>query len=215
MGGKRHVSGDSVVLVHGLWMHGLVMLPLHWLLSRRGFVVRRFSYRSLRHGLRQNAAALARFADALPGERVHVVGHSLGGLVALTALPLRRDGRQRRTVLMGAPVGGSHCASFLLRQPLLRAVVGRSLGDWLAQAPSATPSGADIGVLAGRASWGLGRLIPGLPVPNDGVVSVAETVLPAARDTVCLPVSHTQMLFSPACARQIGAFLRTGSFIHD
>lgn len=209
------MAGDSVVLVHGLWMHGLIMLPLQWLLSRQGFVVRRFSYRSLRHGLRRNAAALARFADALPGGRVHVVGHSLGGLVALSALSLRGTGGGCRTVLMGAPVGGSHCASFLLRQPLLRAVVGRSLGDWLAQAPTAPPAGAEVGVLAGRASWGLGRLIPGLPAPNDGVVSLAETILPTAQDAVCLPVSHSQMLFSPACARQIGAFLRTGSFIHD
>lgn len=209
-------SGDTVVLVHGLWMRGLVMLPLQWLLKRHGFTVRRFSYPSRRHGIQQNAAALARFADTLPGARVHVVGHSLGGVLALVALSLRSDGRDGRTVLMGAPCNGSYCAAFLLRWPLLRTVVGQSLGDWLAlAAPARLPITAQIGVLAGTRSCGLGRLVPGLPQPNDGVVTLMETNLPAAHDSIRLAVSHSQMLFSAACAAQAAAFIRTGRFSHD
>lgn len=215
MAAEPRAPDDTVILVHGLWMRGLVMLPLQSLLARQGFAARRFGYPSLRHGLQHNAAALARFADRAPGSRVHVVGHSLGGLLALAALPLRRDGRRGRTVIMGAPVGGSHCAAFLLRRPWLRAAVGASLADWLSGARTAPPAGAQVGVISGRSGWGLGRLVPGLPSPNDGVVTCAEAQLAAAQDAVCLPVSHSRMLFSPACARQAAAFLRTGRFVHD
>ncbi len=77
------------------------------------------------------------------------------------------------------------------------------------------PGDVEIGVISGSRSLGLGRLIPGLLRPNDGVVSVVETQLPQARDFVTLPVTHSQMLVSRACADEVAAFLRTGSFRHD
>jgi len=59
----------------------------------------------------------------------------------------------------------------------------------------------------------LGRVVArGLPTPNDGVVTVAETALAAACDRIVLPVSHSGMLFSRRVARQSGAFLRDGKF---
>lgn len=194
-------------------MPALVMLPLAWRLRRRGFVVARFAYPSLRGGLRANAGALARFIVGIGAGRVHLVGHSLGGLIALAALSLS-EGRVARTVLMGSPVAGCHCAAFAARCRLLRRSVGQSLRDWLA-APAPPPANAEIGVLAGTAPWGIGRLVPGLPRPNDGVVALAETRLATARDSISLAVSHSQMLLSARCGRQVAAFLYTGSFVHD
>jgi hypothetical protein len=55
-------------------------------------------------------------------------------------------------------------------------------------------------------------LARGLPTPNDGVVTVAETELAAACDRIVLPVSHSGMLLSRRVARQTGAFLRAGKF---
>ena len=71
-----------------------------------------------------------------------------------------------------------------------------------------------VGVLAGTRSLGLGRVVPDLPRPNDGVVSVAETRLPGAADFIALPVAHSEMLVSRRCAGQIAAFLDTGRFRH-
>ena len=73
----------------------------------------------------------------------------------------------------------------------------------------------EVGVLAGTRSVGLGRVVPGLPRPNDGVVAVTETRLPGAADFIALPVAHSQMLASRPCATQIAAFLETGRFLHD
>lgn len=201
----------TVVLVHGLWMPALVMWPLQRRLERQGFAVTRFGYPSLRARLGANARALARHVAALGAARL--VGHSLGGLVVLAALPLLRS-RVDRAVLMGSPTAACHCASFAQRARVLRRLVGRSLPDWFA-APAAVPAAVEVGVIAGSAPWGIGRLIPGLPRPNDGVVAVAETRLAAARDAVCLPVSHSQMLLSARCAREAANFLRHGRFLHD
>ena len=55
---------------------------------------------------------------------------------------------------------------------------------------------------------------PELPEPNDGIVAVAETVIPGERDRIILPVSHSGMLVSRAVATQAAAFLRNGKFDH-
>lgn len=201
----------AVVLVHGLWMPALVMWPLQRRLERAGFAVTRFGYPSLRERLEDNAHALARHVAASGSTRL--LGHSLGGLVVLAALPLLR-GRIDRAVLMGAPTAGCHCANFAQRTRALRRLVGRSLPDWFA-APATVPPEVAVGVIAGSAPVGIGRLIPGLPRPNDGVVAVAETELPGARDAVRLPVSHSQMLLSARCAREAAHFLDQGHFLHD
>jgi hypothetical protein len=76
-------------------------------------------------------------------------------------------------------------------------------------------TGREIGVIAGSLPLGIGRVVaPDLPAPSDGVVSVAETRLPAMRDHIVLNVSHAGMLISHAVARQICAFLREGAFEH-
>lgn len=206
---------ETIVLIHGLWLHGIVFLPQQRWLAKRGFAVRRFSYHSMRDGLQQNARALSQFVASIDNGNVHLVGHSLGGLVALTMISQYRDPRVRRMVLMGSPCMGSHSASFMLHRPRLAAVLGRSLKEWLVSPRPQLPAPVEIGVLSGSRSLGLGRLIPGLPRPNDGMVAVTETQLPEARDFITLPVSHTEMLISRACADQVTAFLKSGSFTHD
>jgi pimeloyl-ACP methyl ester carboxylesterase len=204
----------TVVLVHGLWLHGIaLMAQRHWL-RRNGFFVRTFSYPSVRHSLNANSHALSCCISKIPGETIDLVGHSLGGLVILNMLAQTPDPRIRRVVLMGSPCGGSHCASVLLRKPWLSSIVGRSIRDSLMQNHWQTPAAVEIGVLAGNRSVGLGRIIPGLPSPNDGTVSVEETRLSGSRDRIVVPVSHSEMLISKPCSRQIASFLETGGFSH-
>ena len=99
-------------------------------LLERGFDARSFSYPSVSGRLADNARALADFVATIEAPVIHLVGHSLGGLVILCMLARHPDPRIRRVVLLGSPCGGSHCARVLQRVPLLRAIVGRSLRDW-------------------------------------------------------------------------------------
>ena len=63
--------GETVVLVHGLWVSGWVMAIQAARLRRCGYDTRLFSYRSMGKGLSVNAAALARFAASLPSHHIH------------------------------------------------------------------------------------------------------------------------------------------------
>ena len=203
------------VLVHGLWVHGVLMELQRRYLARMGFVAVCYSYPSVRLTLTENAGRLAQFARALAAPRIHWVGHSLGGLVSLRMLERESLLPPGRIVLAGVPYAGSHAGCVLARSALGARALGRSMREWLASDKPTQFPGREIGVIAGTRSVGLGRMVaPDLPVPNDGAVTLAETELAAACDRIALPVSHTGMLLSRRLARQTGAFLRDGAFDH-
>ncbi|HJV27986.1 MAG TPA: alpha/beta fold hydrolase [Aromatoleum sp.] len=206
---------ESVVLVHGLWMHGLVLTPLRRRLAAAGFDAHTWSYPSVTRRLATNAQAFAGYLAGIDAETVHLVGHSLGGLIILCALQRRPDPRVRRIVLMGSPYSGSRGATDLLRVPGLSLLVGPSVQDWLAGPPVPCPPGVDIGVIAGTHALGLVGTLVRLESPNDGIVTVAETFCPAACDAVTVHANHSGMLFSRPCADQVVNFLRTGAFARE
>jgi pimeloyl-ACP methyl ester carboxylesterase len=209
---------ETVVLVHGLWMRGWVMALLGLRLRRCGFHVVAFSYPSVRCSLSQNARRLSRFAADIAGRRLHFVGHSLGGLVVLQMLAEFPQARSGRVVLMGTPYRTSHSARRMARTALGRGMIGRGLAglaQWLEQKAHVGTVGCEVGAIAGCRGIGFGRLLGGLPRPNDGVVSVDETRVPGALDHTVLKVSHSGMLVSAAVARQVCAFLKDGHFLQD
>ncbi|MCC7485010.1 MAG: alpha/beta hydrolase [Burkholderiales bacterium] len=209
-------SPDTVVLVHGLWLHGTAMGTLRRRLARAGYRALAYSYPSMRLTLAENAERLARYCTVLGVPRLDLVCHSLGGVVALRALEQVPALPVGRIVLAGVPFRGSYAARRFARLPGGRAALGRSVREWLAEERAAPGVAREVGVIAGSRARGLGRLVaPGMPRPCDGVVSVAETVVPGMRDHIVLDVSHSGMLFSGAVARQVRAFLRDGAFARD
>lgn len=206
---------ETIVLVHGLWMRGWVMAWLGWRLRRCGYQTVAFSYPSVRGTLSQNALRLSRFVAGLDVPRVHFMGHSLGGLVLLQMLATHPDPRIGRVVLAGCPYRASYAARKLARSGLGRRLIGRSVLQWLDQPAPASTDRYEMGVIAGCKPLGAGRLIGGVPQPNDGVVVVEETALPGASDQIMLDVCHSGMLLSDQVAHQACAFLRHGYFLHD
>ena len=205
---------EAVILVHGLWVHATVMALMRRRIARCGYGVVSYSYPSMRLTLTENADRLARYCRGLAAARIHFVGHSLGGLVILRMLERAPELGAGRVVLAGTPFGDSLSAQRLARLPGGRAALGRSVPEWLGQAKPQALAQHDIGVIAGSIAIGLGRLVaPDLPRPNDGVVTVAETRLPAMRDHIVMRVNHSGMLLSAAVARQICEFLQRGAFI--
>ena len=198
-----------VVLIHGLWYGPVSLRPLGIRLRQRGWHARRFGYATVRHAIDTNARALREFIGEGP---VHLVGHSLGGLVALRMLERFGTGLMPgRLVLLGSPVNGSAVAGRLARLPALGRLVGRSAGP-LNVGVQHAPEGWEVGVLAGTRSLGLGRLIHPLPQPHDGTVAEAETRLDGATDHLALPVSHTGLVLAPTVAGAIDRFLSSGHF---
>ena len=205
---------ETVILIHGLWMGGFVLLPHQRWLREDGFTTHRFSYPSWRKSLDDNVRLLSRFINETSGSTIHLVAHSLGGLVALKMLSRETDPRIRRLVVMGTPYVDCHCGITLAETPLLAPLVGRTFKDWFSQPHPVLPTVLEIGVIAGIRPVGLGRLIPGLEQPNDGVIAVRETRIAEAKDSISLDINHAGMLLSRTCKAQISSFLKTGRFIH-
>jgi pimeloyl-ACP methyl ester carboxylesterase len=201
---------EHVILVHGLWMRGIAMGSLSRRLQAAGFTTASFEYMSVASGP-EPAAERLRERVAKSKKPVHLVGHSLGGLVALEAMRGRDAFPGGRIVCLGSPLKGSRAAQGLARLPFAEALVGKSrmmLGSGIAPWSDAR----EVGVIAGRVPVGMGMLMPGLPEPHDGTVAVDETQLEGIAAHHVVAATHTGMVFSDEVARLVVAFLRAGRF---
>ena len=208
-------GNEQVVLVHGLWMNGAVMGWMARRIARAGYTVHCYTYPSVRLSMAENARRLAAFCQSLGARPLHLVGHSLGGLLITRMLDEPHRLGIGRVVLLGAPFVDSFAARRLSRVRMGCVAVGASVGEWLQGARSETLANYDIGVIAGRRGIGLGVVMaPDLPAPHDGTVCVSETHVPGEHDHIVLPVTHTQMVISVLVVRQVCEFLRHGCFAH-
>jgi pimeloyl-ACP methyl ester carboxylesterase len=114
-----------IVLVHGIVDNRSAFTMLRRGLRRRGFgCIRAFSYPPHTSDVRATASRLGVFIDGVCDETgadyVHVVGHSLGGLVARYYVQrLGGDAKVHTLVTLGTPHEGTHAARFL-PHPLIR-----------------------------------------------------------------------------------------------
>ena len=201
---------DTVILVHGLWMRGFALGALARRMSHAGFQVETYDYLSLAHGPEAAARKLRMRMRALTGT-VHLVGHSLGGLIALEAVRDAAELPPGRVVCLGSPLCGSESARRLAHWSALHWLLGRST-DLLCRGVEAWNGAREVGVIAGRFPVGLGVILQGLAEPHDGTVAVWETELPGIDAHTVVPATHTGLAFSDDVAQLAIRFLRTGSF---
>jgi pimeloyl-ACP methyl ester carboxylesterase len=202
---------ERIVLLHGLWMRPLALAPLARQLRGEGFEVSLYGYPSLSRSADAIVDDLRARIAALRGRTVHVVGHSLGGLIALQALRDERGLPPGRVVCLGSPLLGSRTARAVSAWPLVPWVVGSS-GTLLREGVPPWQGAREIGAIAGHAPFGIGVLAGAVRGPGDGTVAVAETRLPGLRDHALVATSHTGLIYSPAVGRMAARFLRHGRF---
>ena len=206
---------ETVVFIHGLYMVGLELSLLRRRVAAAGFETRQFSYRSLARGPDENAARLARFLAGIRAERLHLVAHSLGGLVVLRMFEHGISLPPGRVIFLGSPVRGSESAR-RMRARGMGWVLGRSgPGALAANHAPAWREPRELGVIAGTHDLRINFLLPDLPSPNDGVVALEETRIEGAKDSVTVYSNHTGMLFRRELAEQVSRFLKRGEFRHQ
>lgn len=200
-------KGEAVILVHGLWMTGREMRVLGGRLEDSGFRVRYFRYRSWKGGLAQAARALRTFVEATDGERVHLVGHSLGGVVIAKMLEEAPIFRSGGVAMLGSPMGGSEAAGIVSRHRIGRWLVGGVIREGIVERAPKWPAGRELLVVAGDIPFGSGLLL-GIRKPHDGVVRVVETRVEGAR-MVTVRASHVGLLLSRKVATILSSHFRT------
>lgn len=201
----------TVILLHGLWMRGFTLGALRRRIEHAGYAVELFDYASVMHGPDASVQRLLRRIEYIQTDKLHFVGHSLGGLIALRALQQATNVPFGNVVCLGAPLRGSAAARAMAHLPGARLLIGKS-ADLLRIGLARWDGSRPVGVIAGRVPVGLGFIGGGLRTPHDGTVGVDETELPGITDHCLVSATHTGLLFSRQAARQTLAFLRDARF---
>ena len=205
------VAQGHVILLHGIWMRGITLMPLARRLRQGGYTVETIDYASVFRGIQPAVARLRERMLAQDAAAVHLVGHSLGSLVALEATRGVRGLPKGGIVCIGPPLRGSAVARALTGFPGGRLLLGQS-AEPLIEGVEAWKGSRPVGVIAGKLPFGLGITLGPLVAPHDGTVSVEETQLAGISDHRTVAASHTGLLFSSEVADLTVAFLRAGQF---
>lgn len=217
---NRTRDGEVVLLLHGLLRGPGSMGRLHRHLAAAGYQVRDWTYPSSKYPLAVHADALRTTLDQLERdpsvERIHLVGHSLGGLVARLALaPSSEDAHAAgigdaapptverrkvgRLVTLATPHQGSPKASRLMpwfgpHVPILGDLVDTE------GAPIHTlgyPVGVEVGTISGS---------------RDRTVPLASSRMPGEHGHYLVDSGHSFIMNHPDTLNGVLRFLTTGSF---
>ncbi len=215
--GLRPESGHVVVLLHGMGRSPRLFATMEPALREAGYETIALAYPSLTRDIAGHARHLTAVLDGLEDvERVSFVTHSLGGIVLRQAVAGDADWRDRialgRAVMLAPPNRGSALAAALEDWALFNAIGGPTAGQ-LADGSrfAAPPADFEIGVIAGGRGDRTG-FNPALEGDNDGIVTVDETRLDAARDFLVVPAIHTFIADAPETIAATLSFLETGRF---
>ncbi len=196
-------QSETVVLLHGLGRSPGSMKKLQECLEQAGYGVTNWGYSSTRQRIEEHGQRLHEFLAELDAEpavqRIHIVGHSLGGIVARHALTIGKPAKMGRVVMLAPPNQGSAAARKWA--PFLGKVI-KPLGQLSDDPKSAvnrlsTPSGVDFGVIAAA---------------SDGKVNLEDTHLRGEADHLVVPGSHTFIMNRADVGEQVIHFLRHGRF---
>jgi pimeloyl-ACP methyl ester carboxylesterase len=204
---------DQVILLHGLWMRGFALTMLHRRLIEAGFRVHRFDYLSVAASQQSILDRLrARMLEVrLENESVHLVGHSLGGLLALRAC-LVGQLPPGRIVCLGSPLKGSAAARGFAAWGRGSEILLGHNRELLQEGFERWDGPREVGMIAGSTPLGLGAMLGHFEGEHDGTVAVEETRLPGLAGHCVVETNHTGLLFAADVARQVAHFLNSGRF---
>lgn len=139
MVGDIEAAGTPILLVHGMVDNRSIFTLLRRGLRRRGFHrVVTLNYSPLTRDVRLAATALATRVEQLCEqtgfERIHVIGHSMGGLIARYYVQrLGGDERVHTLVTLGTPHAGTRAAALMPHQLARQLRPGSDLVSELAE----------------------------------------------------------------------------------
>lgn len=212
-----------VVLVHGLMGSRWNWVGMRSLLERSGYQVQFVRYPSREQRIEVSAQALLpAIANCQQhgASVVHLVGHSMGGLLIRQYLQQYGDVGIGRVVMLGTPNQGSELSD---DRPSARGLPQSVVASWLGPAvPQLTtaPDGFIARLAAPRVPTGIiaGHLTPTpwlnsrFKTANDGLVAVYSTRLAQMQDFLLLPVVHSSLPLNVDAQRQTLWFLNSGYF---
>lgn len=208
------MSGEGVLVLHGIVRSSKSIYKVTEHLRAEGFTAFPVEYPSTQISIPEAAEQLNSIIEHLEGiERLHLVGHSMGGLVIRAWFDKHQDPRIGRVVMLGTPNYGAEMADLFERNLLFRVVFGPAGRQLVTSETGIIPQlpipPCEFAVIAGGLGDGRGwnPLIPG---DDDGTVAVRSVRLAGAADSSVVPKLHHALLGDPEVSRQVASFLKTG-----
>lgn len=201
------VKGDagSVICVHGFTRSFRSMLPMGNMLENEGFEVYLWDYQSRKETIEAHAHNLVEVLQAIalkkPGEPIHFVTHSVGGIITKAALNhphCPEEAKIGRAVLLAPPAQGSCAARAISHLTPAQLFFGKKTGMQLLTYTSEEmdalgnfPDSISVLVICGTKG---NRFL--FRAPNDGKVTIHETVLSTPHERATLFVAHSWIMTS-------------------
>ncbi|HHF2936191.1 TPA: triacylglycerol lipase [Vibrio diabolicus] len=202
----------KIIILHGLYMHGLVMQPLSQKLRKLGYETQVISYNTVAIDESSLFDSIDHSLNPLTANVL--VGHSLGGLMIKRYLANRKPTTSliSHVVAIGSPLKGASIVGRI--QDLgLGAILGNSPHHGLNRHNDAWAFPQKLGSIAGTMPIGARPLlIRNDNTMSDGTVTVEETRLDGMQDHIEVKQTHTSLIYNTFVPQQIDHFIRTDYF---
>ena len=196
-------AGEVVVLLHGFMANRWLLVLLANRLRRQGWQTSLWGYPSLMPSVLKHGERFAKRLselDAAPGvTRIHVVAHSMGGIVTRAALCHGTPAKFGRLVMLAPPNRGSFVATATagLMGSVLRPVAELTTHPESLVNRLEEPAGIEVGVIAAG---------------HDQLVALDSTRLAVPHSHTVVPCMHSALLFRRDAALLTAHFLQHGTF---
>lgn len=184
-------SKPAVVLVHGLWLKSWVLLAFKRFFSNQGFAVYGFSYASSSQEFTTNVRQLVDFVNCREQQTVHLIAHSMGGLLTIKAEP--EFNKQGKIVFLASPIKGSKVAKRLSSHQLSRRLLRHAAAP-LIEGANQQPPRRPCQMIIGNKPYGIGRLVYRFAGANDGTVSIASSQVDWLTEHHIINTNHVGIL---------------------
>jgi triacylglycerol lipase len=207
-----------VLLLHGLGESAMKMALIELFLRSSGYRTVNISYPSRLFSTEELAKTFVTpVLEQLEKEEIlHVVTHSLGGILLRASLQNREQKNLGRVIMLAPANQGSEIIEIYRRNPLFAAISGpvsqeSGTGENCYPCKIEDEINYELGIIAGSLAIDpLSFLF--IKWPQDGRVSAQSTELDGMKDHIVIPSSHELITYNPITLYQIYFFLTHGYF---
>ncbi len=198
------------------------MQPMATAFLREGYEAHSWGYPSKERTIEEHAEYLAHdlraAAERNPGEPIHFVTHSLGGIIVRAALnhpDCPEEAKIGKAVLLVPPNQGSQFGKTLNHVKPIKKLFGENAGselltqetfDYLGQFPNSKK----VLIISGTFGWN-----PFIGELNDGKVGVSESCLGTPHEHITVFAGHSWIMYSDSVIDLTVDFVRDRPLLHD